>query len=85
MDILGINGSIGWDGNIGFLCGQDYWCHGSGATLFIDGELVGSLSEERLTRLKHDGGYPENVIKQLLLGNMKVITQYCLPFSSVPG
>lgn len=69
MNILGINGSIGWDGNIGFLCGQDYWCHGSGATLFIDGELAGSLSEERLTRLKHDGGYPENVIKQLLLRN----------------
>jgi len=72
MNILGINGSIGWDGNIGFLTDfthQDYWVHGSGATLFVDGELKGSLSEERLTRLKHDGGYPKNVIEQLLLRN----------------
>ena len=69
MNILGINGSIGWDGNIGFLIGQDYWVHGSGATLFVDGELKGSLSEERLTRLKYDGGYPKTVIEQLLLRN----------------
>ena len=69
MNILGINGSIGWDGNIGFLDGQDYWVHGSGATLFIDGELKGSISEERLTRLKYDGGYPKTVIEQLLLRN----------------
>ena len=67
MNILGINGSIGWDGNIGFLDGQDYWVHGSGATLFIDGELKGSISEERLTRLKYDGRYPKNAISQLLL------------------
>jgi len=69
MNILGINGSVGWDGNIGVINGQDYWVHGSGATLFIDGELKGSLSEERLTRLKYDGGYPKAVIGQLLLKN----------------
>ena len=69
MNILGINGSIGWDGNIGFLIGQDYWVHGSGATLFIDGELKGSLSEERLTRVKYDGNYPENVITNILKEN----------------
>jgi len=66
MNILGINGSIGWDGNIGYVDGQDYWVHGSGATLFIDGELKGSISEERLTRLKYDGRYPKNAISQLL-------------------
>jgi carbamoyltransferase len=67
MNILGINGAVGWDGNIGFVGGKDYWVHGSGATLFIDGELKGSVSEERLTRKKYDGNYPKNSIQQLLL------------------
>jgi len=35
MNILGINGSVGWDGNISSIGEQDYWVHGSGATLFI--------------------------------------------------
>ena len=67
MNILGINGSIGWDGNIGFVGGKDYWVHGSGATLFIDGELKGSVSEERLTRKKYEGNYPKLAIRELLL------------------
>ena len=71
MIILGIYGALGWDGNILFP-GQgmeDIWVHGSSATLFIDGKLYGSLGEERLTRVKHDGRYPENVISQLLSRN----------------
>jgi len=67
MNILGINGAIGWDGNIGFVGGKDYWVHGSGATLFIDGELKGSVSEERLTRKKYEGNYPKLAIRELLL------------------
>jgi len=44
MNILGINGSIGWDGNIpmgliGVDGAQDFWVHGSGATLIMNGEL----------------------------------------------
>ena len=66
MNILGINGSVGWDGNISSIGEQDFWVHGSGATLFIDGELKGALSEERFTREKYDGNYPENVIARLL-------------------
>ena len=66
MNILGINGSVGWDGNISSIGEQDYWVHGSGATLFIDGELKGALAEERLTRIKYEGNYPENVIARLL-------------------
>ena len=66
MNILGINGSIGWDGNLSTVWGNDYWVHGSGATLFIDGDLKGSISEERLTRFKYDGRYPKNAITQLL-------------------
>ena len=71
MNILGINGSIGWDGNINMLHTHmdDMWVHGSGATLFIDGELRGSLSEDRLTRIKYDGNYPLNTINNLLERN----------------
>ena len=61
MNILGINGSVGWDGNISSIGEQDFWVHGSGATLFIDGELKGALSEERFTREKYDGNYPEKI------------------------
>ena len=66
MNILGINGSIGWDGNLSAVGKEDLWVHGSGATLFIDGELMGAISEERLTRIKYEGNYPENAITQLL-------------------
>lgn len=66
MNILGLNGAIGWDGNISSVGEQDYWVHGSGATLFIDGKLMNSLSEERVTRKKYDGNYPTQVIKLLL-------------------
>jgi len=69
MNILGINGSLGFDGNISTVSDLDFWVHGSGATLFIDGELMGSISEERLTRLKHDGDWPRKSIEQLLNRN----------------
>lgn len=67
MNILGLNGSIGWDGNIPLIIlDGDMWVHGSGATLFRDGELKGALCEERLTRVKYDGRYPFNSINHLL-------------------
>ena len=66
MNILGIAGAIGWDGNWSMINDVDYWVHGSGATLFVDGELKNALSEERLTRIKYDGRYPENAIEKIL-------------------
>jgi carbamoyltransferase len=69
VNILGIAGSIGWDGNWSMINDVDYWVHGSGATLFIDGELKNALSEERMTRIKYDGNYPKNAIEKLLTGN----------------
>lgn len=69
MNILGIAGAIGWDGNWSMINDVDYWVHGSGATLFIDGELKNALSEERLTRIKYDGRYPENAIEKILTDN----------------
>ena len=68
MNILGIYGALGWDGNIPYdikhLC--DFWVHGSGATLIVNGELKTSISEERFSRIKHDGNYPELSIQNIL-------------------
>jgi len=74
MNILGITGSIGWDGNISFTKESnftlgDMWVHGSGATLVVDGALLASMCEERFTRIKYDGNYPENVITNILKEN----------------
>ena len=74
MNILSITGSIGWDGNVSFTPESnfelgDLWVHGSGATLVIDGVLKASMCEERFTRIKYDGNYPENVITNILKEN----------------
>ena len=53
MKILGLNGAIGWDGNIPHMFQSDFmdlWVHGSGATLIVDGELKNSSCEERFSR-----------------------------------
>jgi carbamoyltransferase len=68
MNILGINGSIGWDGN----CSTDLkdlgemWVHGSGATLVMDGVLKNAINEERFSRIKYDGCYPKLAIQNIL-------------------
>ena len=71
MNILGITGSIGWDGNISTPLPDhgEAWVHGSGATLFVDGELRNALGEERMTRIKYDGRYPQNAINKILTDN----------------
>ena len=77
MNILGINGSIGWDGNIsmGFVPPiGDFWVHGSGATLILNGELKTALIEERFSRIKHDGNYPKLSIHNILDHNK--LTKY---------
>ena len=69
MNILGINGSIGWDGNIPYddigVIG-DLWIHGSGATLIMNGELKTALIEERFSRIKSDGNYPKLAVQNIL-------------------
>ena len=72
MNILGINGSIGDKEYISVPFFNDnfqMYMHQAGATLFMDGELKGSLSEERLTGIKYDGNYPTNSIDALLIRN----------------
>ena len=74
MNILGLCGSIGWDGNIPFFVEElnsDFWIHGSGATLIMDGELKNSMCEERFSRIKYDGAYPKLAI-QTILDNNKI-------------
>jgi carbamoyltransferase len=38
------------------------YSHDSAAALFIDGELVAAVAEERLTRVKHQGGVPRKAV-----------------------
>jgi len=83
MNILGINGSIGWDGNIpmgliGVDGAQDFWVHGSGATLIMNGELKTALIEERFSRIKYDGNYPKLSIEKILDQNK--LTKYDIDF-----
>lgn len=71
MNILGISGSVGWDGNISTFLPNlgEAWVHGSGAALVMDGVLKNAISEERFTRIKYDGHYPKQVIKNILQAN----------------
>jgi carbamoyltransferase len=68
MNILGINGSIGWDGNISMALPDfgEMWVHGSGATLVMDGVLKNAINEERFSRIKYDGHYPKLAIQTIL-------------------
>jgi len=66
MIIMGITGAIDWDGNDPVIQGDvDPWVHGSGITLFENEKHLVSVSEERFSRIKHDGNYPELSIKKV--------------------
>jgi len=89
MNILGIYGAIGWDGNkptpewTAERTGSkvkpvsrkgDYWVHGSGVTLIMDGELKNSMCEERFSRIKYEGNFPVSAIEKILDHNK--LTKY---------
>ncbi len=59
MNVLGLYGALDWDS-------REDWVHDSGATLIKNGKHVCSISEERLSRLKYDGDYPEKSINYCL-------------------
>lgn len=40
--------------------------HNSGATILVDGKIEASVSEERLTRVKNEVGYPTHSIEEVL-------------------
>lgn len=67
MIILGIYGAFDWEANQSYDKNQNLtWVHDAGATLFIDGKHICSISEERLTRIKHDGNFPIHSIEYCL-------------------
>lgn len=67
MNILGLYGAFDWEANKSKNDIGDFtWVHDSGATLFIDGKHICSISEERLTRKKYDGNFPIKSIEYCL-------------------
>ena len=67
MIILGIYGAFDWEANQSFDEHNDLtWVHDAGATLFINEKHICSISQERLTRIKHDGNFPINSIDYCL-------------------
>ena len=67
MIILGLYGAFDWEANKSFDEHNDMtWVHDSGATLFMNGNHICSISEERLTRIKNDGNFPKNSIDYCL-------------------
>ena len=73
MNILGIFGAFDWDSHVPRDENGEYiGVHDSSACLVKDGEIVCSIAEERLTRFKTEGNYPEKSIDYCLnVGNIK--------------
>ena len=72
MNILGLYGAFDWDANKSFDNEKERtWTHDSGATLISNGNHIVSISEERLTRIKYDGNFPQKSI------------DYCLSFGNI--
>jgi len=56
--------------------------HEAGASIVINGKIVAAINEERLTRVKNQGGFPEQSIKEVLrLAKLKPeeITEVIIP------
>jgi len=56
--------------------------HDAAASLVIDGQIVADIAEERLTRKKNDGSFPENAIRFCL--DNAGITSYDLDAVAIP-
>jgi carbamoyltransferase len=68
--ILGLGGILGHDAN---------------AALIVDGHLVGSAQEERFTRLKHDGAFPDRAMADCLaLGRIEAADVTDVVFAEKP-
>ena len=59
MKIIGLYGCCGW-------APDDAWLHSAGASLWVDGTHISTISEERLTREKYDGNFPDLSIDYVL-------------------
>lgn len=71
MIIIGIYGAYDWDANLESVSESTTFVHDAGCTLFINGNHICSINEERLTRKKYDGNYPQKSIDHCLsVGNI---------------
>ena len=68
MIIVGIYGAFDWDATDAT---GEHFLHDAGCSLFIDGKHICSITEERLSRIKYDGSYPEKSIG------------YCLKYAGI--
>jgi len=66
MIIIGIYGAYDWDANLESVSESTTFVHDAGCTLFINGNHICSINEERLTRKKYDGNYPQKSINHCL-------------------
>ena len=48
------------------ILGLNYFFHDSTACLLVDGRMAAVIEEERLTRNKHTGAFPEKAIQRCL-------------------
>lgn len=74
MNILGLYGAFEWDGNSDFHPERVLHrttTHDAGATIFKNGIHICTILEERLTRVKYEGNFPEKSI------------EYCLEYSDL--
>ena len=49
----------------GFSASSDRPLHDTGASIVVEGKVIASVNEERLTRVKKDGSFPNNSIKEV--------------------
>ena len=66
--------------------GLSFYYHDSAAALVQNGVLTGAIAEERLSRLKHDSGFPQRAIDFVLktggitIGDVDYVVFYEKPF-----
>ena len=92
MIIVGINGAyergdVNHPNVIMSANSEVQFLHDGGCTLFIDGKHICSINEERLSRKKYDGDYPQRSIDHCLSeGNIRPedvdIVYYVAPYTS---
>ena len=64
MKVVGLLGALNWKANE--FDEPNTYVHDAGATLFVNGEHIRSINEERLTRVKDDGSFPRKSIDYVL-------------------
>jgi carbamoyltransferase len=91
MNILGVYGAWGWNPRNEDHIKNDIeqhlveWVHDAGASLFIDGEHICSIQEERLSRVKYDGSEPQQSIMYCLEAGKLTVDMIDMVCVATPG